>query len=284
MTLKQMKYFEAVCQTGSIAAAAEQLYISRSVVSRTIRDLEEEFDIPLFTRNHNSVELTESGKLVRNLFMQFGGVFDSLQSKINAMKLQTESRALTVGVAVSCSGKILLDLYEDFHRKHPDISLLVREMSSYDAYRALCDGTADAVITPLTLKEEHNSLNHFELYPTETVFITAKSNPLARKESISYADICNEPLGMLNSKPPLDWPLHIVLKTLQQDMIHQAVTKGIVSAILPRETTQDWKDAVILPMSPPMHNMVKLVWNEAMPASSALSDLLTYFRSLKKCE
>ena len=67
MTLKQIEFYEAVCQAGNVTAAAQQLYVSRSVISRAIQELEDELDIQLFVRGRNGMELTEYGKTLRNL-------------------------------------------------------------------------------------------------------------------------------------------------------------------------------------------------------------------------
>ena len=71
MTLKQIEFYEAVCQAGNVTAAAQQLYVSRSVISRAIQELEDELDIQLFVRGRNGMELTEYGKTLRNLLSQF---------------------------------------------------------------------------------------------------------------------------------------------------------------------------------------------------------------------
>lgn len=42
VTLKQIEFYEAVCQAGNVTAAAQQLYVSRSVISRAIQELEDE--------------------------------------------------------------------------------------------------------------------------------------------------------------------------------------------------------------------------------------------------
>jgi DNA-binding transcriptional LysR family regulator len=42
MTLKQISYFQAVCEKGNISSAAEDLFVARSVISRAIADLEDE--------------------------------------------------------------------------------------------------------------------------------------------------------------------------------------------------------------------------------------------------
>ena len=51
MTQKQAAYFEKAYETRNIAVAAEAMFVSRSVISRAIQDMEEEFGTPLFERS-----------------------------------------------------------------------------------------------------------------------------------------------------------------------------------------------------------------------------------------
>lgn len=102
MTLKQIEFYEAVCQAGNVTAAAQQLYVSRSVISRAIQELEDELDIQLFVRGRNGMELTEYGKTLRNLLSQFKGFYSALLAQISSLKETGESHSLTVGLAISC--------------------------------------------------------------------------------------------------------------------------------------------------------------------------------------
>ena len=283
MTLKQIEYYMAVCQAGSLSAAAERLYISRTVLSRSMRDLEQELGLTLFVRCHNGMELTESGQMLSQLFSQFSGVFTTLQSKIDSIKERTEYRSLSVGIAVSCGCHFYPEMYQAFHRTYPDIRLLVRELSSYDAYKMVADGTIDVILTPIAVDSsltQLNSLGYFDLYPTETVLCVAKDSPLAGKSTVCYQDIQHLPLAALNAKTPVMLgPLHVSLRTGQQNLLHKVIVGGTLAAILPLELAEEWSDIVTIPLDPPLRSMVKAVWNETMPQSSALKDFQTFLQS-----
>ena len=45
MTLLQLRYFKAVCEFHSVTKAADELFISRTAISRSINALEQELDI-----------------------------------------------------------------------------------------------------------------------------------------------------------------------------------------------------------------------------------------------
>ena len=73
MTEKQGLYYKYCYEAGNIAAAAEKLYVSRSVVSRMLSDLEEEFDAVFFTRGKRGIVPTEAGKIM------YKGICDAIE-------------------------------------------------------------------------------------------------------------------------------------------------------------------------------------------------------------
>ena len=59
MELRELKYFLAVAQTGSISAAADSLYITQPSLSRQMKNLEAEAGGELFERGSRRITLTE---------------------------------------------------------------------------------------------------------------------------------------------------------------------------------------------------------------------------------
>ena len=51
-TLRQLEYFKAVGELGSIAQASEKVNVSSPSISAAINQLEQEFGLPLFVRQH----------------------------------------------------------------------------------------------------------------------------------------------------------------------------------------------------------------------------------------
>ncbi|ASM38080.1 MAG: LysR substrate-binding domain-containing protein [Campylobacter sputorum] len=63
MTLKQLEYFFEVCKNGSITKSAQNVGISQSTLSLSIKDLEKSLNTPLFDRIGKNLILNEKGKL-----------------------------------------------------------------------------------------------------------------------------------------------------------------------------------------------------------------------------
>ncbi|MEO8328444.1 MAG: LysR family transcriptional regulator, partial [Candidatus Nanopelagicales bacterium] len=62
-TLRQLEYFVAVAEAGTITAAAEQIHLSQSAMSTALADLERVFGVQLLVRHHSrGVTLTPSGE------------------------------------------------------------------------------------------------------------------------------------------------------------------------------------------------------------------------------
>ena len=67
MTLTQITYFNAVCEYKNVTKEANALFVSRTAVSRALKDLENEWGLVLFKRSRTGVELTEDGKKVKEI-------------------------------------------------------------------------------------------------------------------------------------------------------------------------------------------------------------------------
>ena len=75
LPLNAMQAFEAAAQSGSFAAAAEDMGVTAAAISHHVRQLEDRFGKQLFFRRANGVELTEAG---RALFQRVSGAFAEL--------------------------------------------------------------------------------------------------------------------------------------------------------------------------------------------------------------
>ncbi len=63
MTEDEMRYITTVGRMGSMSKAAEEMYITRSALSRCIKKVEEELDTPLFKRVPSGIVPTQAGEI-----------------------------------------------------------------------------------------------------------------------------------------------------------------------------------------------------------------------------
>lgn len=143
MDIRHIRYFLAVADSGSVAAAARQLHIVQPALSRQIRDLEEELGAPLFSRSAKGVELTAAGEQfaldARRLLIDFQS------ARQRALRVaQGSAGALRLGVSPTYSWHpAILSQINRFRQAQPDISLRVEPLLAAKQLTALAEGKLD---------------------------------------------------------------------------------------------------------------------------------------------
>ena len=62
MTLRHLKIFLSIYETGSTTAAAQALHIAQPSVSTALRELEDHYGVPMFERYAKRLRVTEAGR------------------------------------------------------------------------------------------------------------------------------------------------------------------------------------------------------------------------------
>ena len=87
MNFRSCQYFLAVCEAGSISAAAKRLFISQQSLSQHIRHMEKELDAPLFHRD-NPLTLTDAGRCVYETAETILSSLDRMERKLSAIRAE----------------------------------------------------------------------------------------------------------------------------------------------------------------------------------------------------
>lgn len=104
MDLKQLRYFVAVAEEGTISAAAKKLFMSQPPLSTQMKLLEQEFGCPLFERGQKHIRLTETGKLLYNRAQNMLKMETSLRQDIEACsRMEKDTIRLGVVSSVICT-------------------------------------------------------------------------------------------------------------------------------------------------------------------------------------
>lgn len=120
--LSQLHSFEAVARRVSFTAAADELCLTQSAVSRQIKSLEDDLGRPLFLRRHRAIELTAEGQL---LFEAVTRGLDEISHCVSDLRTATEMPQITVAASVAFSYYWLMPRLERFSQRYPEIDLRV---------------------------------------------------------------------------------------------------------------------------------------------------------------
>lgn len=138
MNFKQLEYFSAVAEAGSISGASRELHVAQPPISRQLALLEDELGVTLFLRNNKGIVLTEAGRCI---YQQSQQMFQSLRAMADSVRdISAGVRGyLKVGIIYS-NVQIATSLLKKYHKRFPQVELYVRMGSPGDLLEDLEQG------------------------------------------------------------------------------------------------------------------------------------------------
>lgn len=122
LALGSLRTFEAVARHLNFSAAADELHVTQSAVSRQIKGLEDELGAPLFARGTRFVELTSDGTALLRSVVRW---LDRLDASVRQIRQARGRRVVHLNTFPSFASLWLLPQMEAFQREHPDLDIRV---------------------------------------------------------------------------------------------------------------------------------------------------------------
>jgi LysR family hydrogen peroxide-inducible transcriptional activator len=152
VTLKQLRYFDALARHGHFGRAAEACAISQPALSMQIKELEETLGGALLERNARQVALTEFGqKLIQRISDILRSV-DELGDFARASRERLVGR-LRIGMIPTIAPYLLPKLIGNLAQMHPELDIHVRETLTPRLIHELAEGRLDTAILALPVSE-----------------------------------------------------------------------------------------------------------------------------------
>ncbi len=145
MDLKQLRYFAAVAERGSVSAAARQLFMSQPPLSTQIRQLEEELGCHLFNRDGRRFILTDAGKLLYERTQGLLGMADSMEKELRDFR-EGACGTLRLGAVSSICGMDLSEWLAAFWKNYPEVRVEISEQNTYQLLEQLRSHRLDLAI------------------------------------------------------------------------------------------------------------------------------------------
>ena len=168
LTLKQLRYFEALAQHGHFGRASHACSISQPALSVQIRELEETLGTGLFERGPRQVRLTNFGEdfaiRVRTILRSV----DELGELARASRDHLVGR-LRIGVIPTIAPYLLPDIITNLTASNSNIEIQIRESLTPILVRELADGLLDAAVVALPVSEP--SLTEVALFEEKFVLV-----------------------------------------------------------------------------------------------------------------
>lgn len=183
--LSQLEQLLAFARYGTLSAAAEHLHLSQPALSRSMRRLEEDLSVPLFTHAKNKIAFNENGELAVKYAEQI--VREAREMKTNLLAAERARHTIFVG---SCAPAPLWTLLPNLSALYPDMTI-TSEIRGLDLLKEkLLDKTYQLIVLPYAIEETGFACQ--EIGEEHLCFTLPPAHPLAHKTSLHLADLNGE--------------------------------------------------------------------------------------------
>lgn len=153
MTLDQLQHFVTAARLQNLTHAADALYLSRSVISRSIAALEQELGTQLLYRSSRSVSCTKAGELLKLRAEHLLAEVESIQREISALDASG-----TAILRIACGFPLnqdFLNFTETFRAAHPEIIQTFYHVTPVQAFDDLRNGRCDIAVSFSYAQPDH---------------------------------------------------------------------------------------------------------------------------------
>ena len=248
-TLRQLQFFVAAAQAGSVTGAARELSISQSSVTEAIRALEDDLGVLLFDRQARGLLITQKGtaflRHARQILSDVAIARTAFQDETGPL-----TGRLSLGVTSLVAGYVLSDILQRFRRAYPQVELNVIEDNGDYLQHLLIGGELDVAVL-LTSSVKDRAAMHVEtLLVSPYRLWLPLGHPLAEQESIALDQLAGQPLIQLmvdeieestrRMMAALAVKPQIAFRTRSVEAVRSLVATGAGLAILPSLVYRPW--------------------------------------------
>lgn len=215
MNLRDMEVFRAVMLTGTVKGASELLHVSQPAASKLLAQAERRSRLRLFERVKGRLVATPEAHLLYAEVEAVWRVLEKAQSVSRELAVPAGGSLRIIASARFCTWLVpaaATDLFKAF----PAVRLHVDMVMPHLLNDALAAGAADLGIAMLPV--DHPNLTHVRQFSCSLVCIVPAGHPLARRKTISAADLRGERLIAISQAPPFGQLLEAVYGDILRDV------------------------------------------------------------------
>lgn len=263
MELQQLKYFSVIARYQNMSVAAKKLFVAQPALSQSMKNLEYDLGVKLFTRTGKSLRLSKCGEELQRRLEDILPQLDNLSTVLQEIEDRYSS---IVTVYFPIGSYYIPMLLDNFSKQHPDVSLkLLRSVSFNEpCSMAVTTETPSGNLDGVTL------IAHDKFYlmvPADSELAQQSSVDLrdlrerhfilpAAKREYSVRDSIDEIFRSAGYAP------NVSIECGFSYLIPDLVKRGIGLSVLPKRTFSDDGVKYIPITEPDVSRSLYLVWNK----------------------
>jgi DNA-binding transcriptional LysR family regulator len=148
LEVREARYFVAVAEELHFGRAAERLHMSQPPLSQAIKSIERRLDTQLLVRSTRAAALTAAGEV---FLRHCRGLVNAAQEAEEAARQAAEGQLglLRIGAVTSAFFDPLPGMLTAFRSAHPRVEVVLQELDTQDALRALAEHAVDVALVRL---------------------------------------------------------------------------------------------------------------------------------------
>jgi LysR family transcriptional regulator, hydrogen peroxide-inducible genes activator len=282
LTLKQLRYFEALARHGHFGRAADACAISQPALSMQIKELEEALGTELFERSARHARPTRFGEEFALRIRDILRSVDELGDLARASRDRLAGR-LRLGVIPTVAPYLLPTIIDNLTRVHGGLDIHVRETLTAKLIQELEDGRLDTAIVALPVSEP--SLTEIALFAEHFVLVRPgddEGKPVPDRETLcemrlllleeghcfrdQALSFCNTNMSSTPSRKLLDASS---LSTLVQ-MVGAGIGVTLIPEMAVAVETRSASVSIARFKSPQPSRTIGMIWRKTSPLAKQL--------------
>lgn len=239
ITFDRLRYFVEVATTEHVGNAAKILAISPSVISSAIRELEDEFECQLFTRQKQRIKLTEQGQVLLEKAKFILKETNQLYSDISTENFKYKGH-YRVGASHFLMQEYLIPAFLEIQRDHPQLTIEFISLDAGVAVSHLLSGDLDAAL--IFRSSYYKELEETVLYNGQFQIALRKNHPIFKLPNSMINKKLNElpAITFRTFAGPNFWENHPAFKDLGLTPKHVYFYGDTQSALQLLVSTNGW--------------------------------------------
>ncbi|MEY4415589.1 MAG: hypothetical protein RIQ53_2882 [Pseudomonadota bacterium] len=207
LELRHLRYFVALATTQNFTRAAELLHIAQPPLSRQIQQLEEELGVTLIDRSARPLALTRAGAFFFEHAVQVLARIDELTQATKRLGAG-QRRWLGIGFVPSMLYGPLPGVIHDYMAAHPEIEVVLTELTSVQQVEALQAGRIDIAFGRVAIEADGLSNTLIEEEPLVAALPAA--HRLARGRKVSLQQLAEHTVVLYPAQPRPSFADHVL--------------------------------------------------------------------------
>lgn len=289
MEIQHIREFLTLAKCGNYLAAAEELFISQSTLSKHIMSLEKEFGFSLFNRTTRKVHLTQYGEMFLPYAQRIIDADVEFRNEMTAVK-NTVRDSIRLGVIPAFSAYHMEDAILEYKSRFPHFPLSLEEGSNEALISCLRNGTCNIILMRSYEDAPPPEIVTIPLLKDQLSLITLAGSPFDNgRTSLSWRDVQEAELLTSTSaqqtkmlaaiEEQMGLHFNIISRLSRTHSIIGMLRKGVGNAALLNKmvstTYQNDLAFKILDITPPVYNTVYLAYMKDRPLTTAMRSFIS---------